>query len=142
MNPTNFRTFSWTEFQGVVKALSLTITSAGTDFSTIAGIPRGGLVPAVMLSHALDVPLIPLPLAGEKTIVVDDITDYGETFLGLTKTLPHGAHTASLLHKPRSKFRPHFIGQIVANDDWVVFPWEDYTKAFQDYRAFQARRGT
>ena len=65
----------------------------------IVGISRGGCVPAVMLSHYLDIPMHPLKVSlrdggecvsdcvmaedafqGKKILIVDDINDTGATF--------------------------------------------------------------
>ena len=49
-------------------------------FKNIYGIPRGGLVLAVRLSHLLDLPIIiHKTKIGQNTLIVDDIADTGKT---------------------------------------------------------------
>ena len=42
------------------------------------GLPRGGIIPAVLISHEIGVCLLYLH-PGKNTLVVDDINDTGET---------------------------------------------------------------
>jgi len=49
----------------------------------IYGIPRGGLIPAVYLSHMLGMSMThitPIPLVRNKLMIVDDIFDTGKTY--------------------------------------------------------------
>jgi hypoxanthine phosphoribosyltransferase len=69
-------------------------THKGAEQYAVYGIARGGLIPAVILSHMLDAPMCPLNLKGEPNpfanvpfsfldnyvpIITDDIIDTGET---------------------------------------------------------------
>jgi xanthine phosphoribosyltransferase len=54
------RTVSWTEYQGLVGKLARDISVSGWRPDYIVGITRGGALPAVMLSHYLDVPMYTL----------------------------------------------------------------------------------
>jgi xanthine phosphoribosyltransferase len=51
------RTISWTEYQGLVGKLARDISVSGWRPDYIVGITRGGALPAVMLSHYLDIPM-------------------------------------------------------------------------------------
>jgi len=51
------RTISWAEYQGLVGKLARDILISGWKPDYIIGITRGGCLPAVMLSHYLDVPM-------------------------------------------------------------------------------------
>jgi xanthine phosphoribosyltransferase len=53
----NKRTISWAEYQGLVGKISRDILISGWKPDYIVGIIRGGCLPAVMLSHYLDVPM-------------------------------------------------------------------------------------
>ena len=72
----------WSEIERLVEVLSFKIQSYyGEDINSIYGCPRGGLIPAVMLSHKLGLPLIiDESKITEWTLIVDDICDTGETF--------------------------------------------------------------
>lgn len=51
------RTISWQEYQGLVGKLARDISVSGWTPDYIVGVTRGGALPAVMLSHYLDVPM-------------------------------------------------------------------------------------
>ncbi len=67
-----------------------------------------------------------IDLTGKKVLVVDDITDTGESMLISTdfiKTLnPEEIRTAAALHIKTSKFTPDYYGEEI-DWKWVVFPW-------------------
>lgn len=58
----------------------------------VYGLPRGGLVLAVMISHKLNIPLLMSPAEG--CLIVDDICDSGETLL-------HYKKNSSAIQKPK-----------------------------------------
>jgi hypoxanthine phosphoribosyltransferase len=65
-------------------------------------------------------------LKGKKVLVVDDITDSGESMLisnDFIRTLnPAEIRTATALHIKTSKFKPDYYGEEI-DWKWVVFPW-------------------
>ena len=52
---------------------------------SVAGVPRGGLILAVLLSHQLGIPLVYVEEATPSTLLVDDLADTGETLLEYRK---------------------------------------------------------
>ena len=50
--------YSWDEIDECMEMLSLDIMKSGVNFNKIYGIKRGGLIPAVMLSHILNTPIV------------------------------------------------------------------------------------
>ena len=110
----------------------------------IVGITRGGLVPAVMLSHALDLPMETLgvsfrdnkathhtkfePINDAKYLIVDDINDSGTTFWAVAKVFKNrrlNFRTVALQSKESSNFTVDFYGEMQDNDNWINFPWEN-----------------
>ena len=90
----------------------------------IYGIPRGGLIPAVYLSHALDLDLITdKNRISNKTLVVDDISDTGETLEKLLKDRKYFA-VATLWICEDTKFTPTFTCRSKTSDEWIIYPWE------------------
>jgi len=82
--------------------------------------------PGKKLDHpVLEVPLS-IPLLGKRVLLFDDVDDTGETmeFAGeyLTFYGPSSITTATLFHKPHSKFKPDFYG--VETSAWIIFPHE------------------
>ena len=85
----------------------------------IYGVTRGGLIPAVMLSHALGIPMTKFPTPDD-TLIVDDIVDTGKT----VKAWSLNAF-AALLYKPNTSSEiPTYFGHDFQEDVWIVFPWE------------------
>ena len=104
----------------------------------ITGVPRGGLIPAVLMSHKFEIPFIGLEAAKtlpgdlkKKVIVVDDIADSGNTLAQIQR---HNFITATLARRYSSSFNPLFVGTDIKDDHWLVFPWENLSaKSIQDY---------
>ena len=82
----------------------------GVEVEFVSGIPRGGLIPAVMMSHAFgfkyisysSAKLLPSDLR-KKTLVIDDIADTGHTLNQVIKLLksrkPKSLEVCCLLNK-------------------------------------------
>lgn len=104
----------------------------------ITGVPRGGLIPAVLMSHKFEIPFIGLEAAKtlpgdlkKKVLVVDDIADSGNTLAQIQR---HNFITATLARRYSSSFSPLFVGTDIKDDHWLVFPWENLSaKSIQDY---------
>ena len=103
------------------------------DIKFIHGLSRGGLIPAVILSHITGIPMINSPLSFGKwqVLIVDDICDSGET---LKKW--KGYTTAVLHHKPHTScFTPTIYASLHKEDTWIIYPWErEDSKTIQDYK--------
>ena len=114
-----------------------------TKYDVVVGISRGGLVPAVMISHKLKLPLLTMTVTlrdnlarvqslkikkGEKALVVDDINDSGNTLTMISeffKTRHIHAGYAVLQNKLSSNFSVDYHGTLQDNDNWINFPWEN-----------------
>lgn len=117
---------SWDDINVLVEDLCNTIATSGAEIKSIAGIKRGGLIPAVMVSHKLNIPYV--DRINKDTLVVDDICDTGET---LKKSI--AMYTATLHYKPTAGFTPDFYAKEVGTE-WIVYPWERKdSDAVQDY---------
>ena len=125
---------TWDEIEELVELLCLQIAKSGIQITDIYGLQRGGLIPAVMLSHKLGIPMT-VNLISKTTLIVDDICDSGETFKELFKIHPNSKF-ACLHFKPHtSHFNPDFSANKFFSDDWVVYPWErEDSKTIQDYK--------
>ncbi len=116
--------YTWGSYAEDIASLADKVHSIpGHPFMNVYGIPRGGLVVAVSLSHALGLPLI---LAHEyitpRTLVVDDIADTGTTFDALCRRLGHRPSIATLYYHPQATFKPDAYAR--TKEKWIVFPWE------------------
>ena len=119
----------------------------------IVGIGRGGLVPAVYLSHATGLPMLSCDWsskvadfagdvvvrlagharAGERLLFVDDINDSGLTIGALRTALaaagaaPDATRIATLIDNVVSTQRVDYSARTIdrtVTKDWYVFPWE------------------
>ena len=109
---------SWAE----IEAFVLTIYNRYGQhcFSGVYGLPRGGLTLAVMLSHALGIPLLGAAIPG--CLVVDDIADSGESLKHYSR-IPN-VQIIAYAYKLISVVRPDLYAVEVPVEIWVKFPWE------------------
>lgn len=123
----------------------------GFEFKRVVGVSRGGLFPALILSHALNIPLTPVSYSSKggkgdnknhtnilptfdatesPVLLVDDIVDSGLTMKEIADHLTSSGievYTLALFYKVRSipTIVPNFKWRkIPENSPWVVFPFE------------------
>lgn len=111
----------------------------------IVGITRGGLVPALHLSHHLDRPMETLMWqtrdaekqqycdiiqqaidTGKTVVFVDDINDTGRTFSEISKAYHcerPNVHFISLVKKTDTCYDA-LAALTIKDERWIVFPWE------------------
>ena len=131
----------WSEIDSLVFKLAHSIITNDLKFKNIYGLQRGGLIPAVMLSHQLGIPMTKGDI-GSDTLIVDDICDSGKTLDDLVnkyQTLyshPFNLETAVLHYKPHTScFSPTLWAKQWDTDDWVVYAWEmESSEPIQDYK--------
>jgi len=118
-----------------------------SKFKTIVGVAKGGLVLAVKLSNATNIPMKTITAKSytDKAyiglmvedydcsswegpiLLVDDIVDRGLTMARLSTELKvkgKEVTTLALCFKPHSAFKPDYYQLQVENHMWVNFPWE------------------
>lgn len=88
------------------------------NLSGVFGLPRGGLVFAVMISHKLDIPLLIAP--GKNCLIVDDISDTGESLIHYKNC---GYLISTMFYKKDSLVKPDYW-MFEKDDKWIVYPWE------------------
>lgn len=93
------------------------------NFKSVYGIPRGGLIVGVALSHRLDLPLkLKIEELDPETLIADDIADSGRTLESLDKVLKFKPIAVTLFFDEKSRRQPDFW--VRKKENWVVFPWE------------------
>lgn len=116
--------YSWREFLDDARHLVNQIRASGQKVNYVYGIPRGGLVLAVYLSHTLDVQLLTGEYAAEtlpsRTLVCDDNTITGTSIAPYTEA---DCLTAVLIHGVAADYTPSWHGRRSAY--WPIFPWEE-----------------
>ena len=97
------------------------------EFTGVYGLPRGGLVLAVMISHRLNIPMLNHPAEG--CLIVDDICDSGESLLHYFKN--SSAEKKSSYTIVTMFYKENNLGvfpnywRYKKQNDWIVFPWEE-----------------
>ena len=127
---TNQKTYlSWDDIESAVDDLCQQIPFELPNIDSIHGIARGGLIPAVLISHKLGLPYVGL-VGHKNTLVVDDICD-----TGVTLDKGPGVYTAVLHYKPHTScFQPTIWSEIHDGDEWLIYPWETKDSLpIQDY---------
>lgn len=111
----------------------------------IVTVIRGGLIPATLLAHKLNIErihvipkihptqeefikdLIILPSTKTKLLFIDDIYDTGKTYQQIRNVLFEYDFKPCFLvmkHAPQNIPQPYYPGRTMFSDQWVVFPWE------------------
>ncbi|HTT34353.1 MAG TPA: phosphoribosyltransferase [Thermoplasmata archaeon] len=147
------RVASWADIDGWADRLGAAIVAADRTPDTIVGLTRGGWVGARLLADRLGVRRLlalraqhwgvtatpdgtaSIPeamagdIAGEAVLVVDDITDTGESLAlaasHVAERQPSRLETATFLHITHSTYRPTYVAEEIPRESWVwvVFPW-------------------
>ncbi len=143
---------SWEEIYIECKKISKSIAKAYKP-DVVLALSRGGLIPARIICDMLIVKdlvtikvdhwgitaqkdgsarlryPVDIDLKGKNVLIVDDITDTGES-LSLAKEWaekrePADLKTAVIYHINHSKILPDFFGKQIKKEDWVwvVWPW-------------------
>ena len=118
---------SWKEINQLVDKLVDKIKKSNYKFTSIYGIPRGGMIIAVLLSHKLNKPVVEGKGINPGTLIVDDITDEGSTlndiWNGYFQTKIWQLPTATLHMRRGSQHQPTFYSKEIVKE-WLVYPWE------------------
>ena len=125
----NYKVYlTWEEVDNLVDILKQKVLDELPEIGSVMGIARGGLIPAVMLSHKLGVPYT--NLIDPNTLIVDDICDSGVTI----RDTP-GVYTATLHYKKSAIAKPTIYASLLLNENqWLVYPWENEdSNMIQDY---------
>jgi|TARA_R100000479_G_scaffold137671_1_gene74070 hypoxanthine phosphoribosyltransferase len=122
---------SWNLIDEAVTDIAFNIKNTNKDFKGVYGIPRGGLILAVMLSHKLDLPLImSKDELDENSIIIDDIADTGKT---LWNFIEYQSYVVTIHKHEKSIFKPDY-SVLDKGDKWIVYPWEtEDSEEIQDY---------
>lgn len=120
---TNTEYYTYKKFLKGMTVIVNELSKKKYKFDGIYPIPRGGLIPGVFLSHSLDLPILDIYDVTEKTLIVDDICDTGETL----KKFKHN-WKAVMLGKCKGLGLTSKIifDNILIDDCWVEFFWEKH----------------
>lgn len=113
----------WDEYIYYINRLIRKIKQSKIKFDSVYGVPRGGLFPATIISHQLDIEFVEILNCrlSRNMLIVDDICDTGETIdsLNFDKTK---CKVATIFKHKKCPIVPDFFAK--QNSKWVVFPYE------------------
>jgi xanthine phosphoribosyltransferase len=139
---TSIRTLDWKDICIVTEKLSIILKQAG-QWDRLIAVTRGGLIPAGLLAHHLNIKRIEtinvesyadttqgtvnflrtLEHTDAPCLVIDELVDTGKTLAAIRKILPN-AVMATLYAKPLGKPFVDFFVEEVPQETWLCFPWE------------------
>ena len=125
---------TWNLIDETITDIAFHLKETKKDFKGVYGIPRGGSILAVMLSHKLDLPYIENPFDCEfdDFVIIDDIADTGETLKFHEETFKKG-YIVTIHEHDQSIVKPEY-SVIAKGDAWIVYPWENKeSEEIQDY---------
>ena len=142
---------SWEQCYQMARQLAYRIREDSYQPDLIVAIARGGLMPARVLSDHFDlfdlaslkiehyravhkdrIARVRYPLTasieGRRVLLVDDVSDSGDTFEVAIQHLklhgePEDLRTAVLHHKRVSRYRPDYFAEEIVVWVWVIYPW-------------------
>ncbi len=119
---------TWSDIDYLTDCIADKVSNDLPEIDSVYGIARGGLIPATILSHKLNIPYI--TQLSMNTLIIDDICDSG-----ITLKRWEGYKTAVLFHKPHTAcILPTICGKIHNGDEWIIYPWERKdSQTKQDY---------
>ena len=141
------------DFVADVRTVAASVAGGTWQPDFVIGIGRGGLVPAVFISHRLNLPMLSIDHSskvpgfadellgkvaekstdGTRLLFIDDINDTGGTIDYIRQLLADDGcevgnlRFAVLMNNSRSKVSVDYWAQMIdRNEDkrWFVFPWE------------------
>ena len=109
----------------VNKLLDKIHEQSGNQVEYVSGIPRGGVILAVLYSHRFNVQYLEHPSNHyPHLLILDDIADSGITLKKWKESLNVPLY-GTLHYKKSSCIEPDFYGsKLIKEDRWIVYPWE------------------
>ncbi len=114
------KNISWDEIEEITFKIIEQLIDNDKKYTGVYGVPRGGLIPAIIISHNMNLPLLMAPIKG--SIIIDDIVDSGATMEAYGNYENKELTKCALFARSNTS---HLVNiSIVENNDWIVFPWE------------------
>lgn len=116
--------YTWTQLEEDLEEFIKICKITDKKFTGVYGLPRGGLIPAIMISHKLNIPLLMAPC--DNCLIVDDIADSGRSLYHYTEndTQFNKYYIFTLYYAKRSIVKPDYYVRFKPHNEWVIFPWE------------------
>jgi len=142
----------WSEIQNDIHKLCTKIIDTSNCLTdNIIAVGRGGLIVATLIAYRLNIPKIHnyglssytynnqpgniteyqlpnfLHLENKKVLLIDDLSDKGNTLRHVTNNLNEQCidhSTCTLYIKNGTSFMPDFYSRVFPDDVWISFPWD------------------
>lgn len=115
---------TWEQFHKMCITLADFVRQNKFTPKYIYGIPRGGLIPATIISHYLDIPMRPWVNNSDDFLVIDDIADSGGTIQRFSKK--NGTSNIRVgtiyVNTKNCEYLPNY--HVYETTKWIVFPYE------------------
>jgi len=135
----------------LAKSLALRFKLNGREFTHVIGISRGGLLPAKIISYALEADMLSYGIntysdtkqnketkivqdidfdsldENSKLLIIDDKVDTGKTIQYIKDQIGtkfNLVRFATLFAEKRAKDKVDHYGVLVPDNTWIDFPWE------------------
>ncbi len=117
--------YNWDDINAMCIKLSDFLSDK--EISGLVPIPKGGIVPAVIISNILKVPLKE-EIDCCDDVIIDEIVDFGMTFRNWKRKYPDNMFVCLHLNSKNFKFvkKPDYYVEEVK--DYIVYPWEPKDK--------------
>lgn len=134
-NFTDYFKMDWNLYNLIMDNVITEIRKSGKKYDCIGTFLRGGYIPAVHIANHLNIDhifnlreyLISEVKEWKNLLVVDDISDTGETLLQYKDF-----DIACICYKSETKVKPTFNCLCTMNTTWVIFPWEPFSRDMKD----------
>lgn len=141
-------------FQLINRLIDIISNKAQEKFDLVVGISRGGIIPALFMSHTWNIPLDVIVTSSytkenkqsklkigkpsylcfsdvtkeSRILIVDELVDSGKTMKTVVNLYKKKGFknlmTAVLFYKESSKFDPDYFAASEEKDTWIRFPYE------------------
>jgi hypoxanthine phosphoribosyltransferase len=139
--------YDWQQIERWCNRIALDILKTDWRPDYVVGLTRGGLVPAVLLSHLLDVPMHTLrvqlrdgdtemncwmpedAVEGKRILIVDDINDTGETLAWIRSDWESSVYQGDIAGRWHQQIRVAVVINNLASSETVDWCAMDINKA-------------
>ncbi|MFM7084572.1 MAG: phosphoribosyltransferase [Hyphomicrobium sp.] len=138
--------YSYENFDAGIQMLADQVIHSGKKYDYLCGVLRGGMIPAIVLSYKLNIPVLPIHwslrdfkqqylspdarkiVLENKCLLVEDIIDTGECISQLFKEIGKSLDVLCLVYNKSQSITPQFYHWCIdrnRNKDWIVFWWDE-----------------
>ena len=134
----NTRNVTWNEIQQSINVLYDALCNEFFKYQkfthlTFYGVSKGGIIPATLLAklwgNSTVAVISSFAIKAQPycvyDIIVDDICDSGKTLSMVKSKCIGNPKILTLFRRYNSEIDVDKYAELITNDDWIIFPWED-----------------